>query len=656
MVNVSSLSTLLSPCRKCNRNRKCNSKTPSSVVFYVMLSIGLVCFLEGLSLEVSSINLTSPSNINNDQPIPTRERWTHHSSSLQSVKPDWMISRDCEVYSLKCPLEHHYAPYPFDFWSGDYNYTSIAELSMHLPAHIRRHRSTNNTNGLARPPMAPPPVPLTAKIACLQYIKETPYEQQLDAILSKLDKIHGFVAYTMSDIAYASDMIHDVFSMAHETVGFPNAFFLVAIDQQTIQLACKYGYPVLPAPTRGNLEDRVKLTKFQVSLDILLRQQNFFFFEMDVWFINSIIPMIDKQWGDFMVSAHQYMQSMNIGVYSVKANQAMIQFFTHCLEAAKNSTTHDQLVMFRVADLNEMTKLGQLDRKPPEHPNITITTPFDMEMMGSMEIISSANPWPMVGTIAIHVLCGQPLRDPHGKKQMAKELGVYYGSHGYYQLGRSGYQYIWLDMGFGNVYNALQNFQHKGLGIYKQTRLFKWAVATMVYMAKATDRIWILPTVQFELGQYFLWKMLDLKSVEEVGVDYRETGFLHNPKVGDFGSVSRTALANGQLFWQQDEREPMAYRIENVTAQVDTYMSLLLGIDSEALLVNPHFLDSEWEGRVHPRLITTYDKIIMPMTEVEIEILEIYKKLRWCHAEQCQDPSLLYVTCCALIFFFSAME
>jgi len=331
-----------------------------------------------------------------------------------------MISRDCDVYSLKCPLEHHYAPYPFDFWSRQYNYTSVAELATtHPPT-----RNNTNTKRPARAPLAPPPVPLTAQAECLQHVKETPYEQQLDAVLSTLDAVHGFVAYTISDIAYASDMIHDVFSMAHATVGFPNAFFMVAMDQPTLQLACKYGYPVLPAPTQGNLEHRVKLTKFRVSLDILLRQQNFFFFEMDVWFIKSILPMIDRQWGDFMVSAHQYMQSMNIGVYSVKANRAMIQFFTHCLEAARNSTTHDQLVMFRVADLNEMTKLRQLDRKPPEHPNITIAAPFDVEMLGSMEIISSANPWPMVGTIAIHVLCGAPLRHPHGKKQMAKELGV----------------------------------------------------------------------------------------------------------------------------------------------------------------------------------------------------------------------------------------
>lgn len=53
------------------------------------------------------------------------------------------------------------------------------------------------------------------------------------------------IAFTMSDETYAKDMLHDVYEMNNDIVGFQNAFFIVAMDTFTSNMACEYGYPVV---------------------------------------------------------------------------------------------------------------------------------------------------------------------------------------------------------------------------------------------------------------------------------------------------------------------------------------------------------------------------------------------------------------------------
>ena len=84
--------------------------------------------------------------------------------------------------------------------------------------------------------------------------------------------------------------------MSDKVMGFTDSFFVVAMDVQTMELCCKYGYPFLAWPQAGKSEEGedneeqgelkkkvVANSKFDVSYKLLLRYQSFFFFEMDVW-------------------------------------------------------------------------------------------------------------------------------------------------------------------------------------------------------------------------------------------------------------------------------------------------------------------------------------------------------------------------------------
>jgi hypothetical protein len=88
-------------------------------------------------------------------------------------------------------------------------------------------------------------------------------------------------------------MIHNVFAITHNVIGFLNKFFVFAIDDATVALGCQYGFPTLLSPRTGGgggLEDQVTFSKFQVALDLLKQLQDFLLFEMDVWFFRPSFP------------------------------------------------------------------------------------------------------------------------------------------------------------------------------------------------------------------------------------------------------------------------------------------------------------------------------------------------------------------------------
>ena len=589
------------------------------------LVAGLVClpasFMVGLFIGLNSKDFVD-STLDEKQvekkvivtlmPVTANERGRIRDESAVT-RPSWKVSLDCSIFSLDCPMRRQYEPYPFDFWDRKkYPESSMNELNQTLQIPKERYSKMLNQKQ---------PVSKEQETKCLKYVRDTPFDQQLDAMLLKLSRsLNRYVAYTMSDIEYAKYMIHDVFAMAHNIVGFPDSFFMVAIDDATLELGCRFGYPTLPSPRSGDLEDRVKLTKFQVSLDLLKRGQDFMFFEMDVWFFKSMLPFLQNQFGDFLCSSHQNApHSMNIGVYAVNANNATREYFQHCLDVALTYPIHDQRLMQQLKHDSENQQIG--DEVIPDHPNVTFQYYVDFELLGSHEIASSEWPRPTIETIAIHPLSEQPLMGPHGKIQVAKELGVYYGSNGYYSTEQG--RYLWLDR-LDNSYSMVMNFHHRGVGAYHDGLAMKWTMAALIAIAKQTKRIWVLPRIQADIGRHFLWQILDMKTVEELGVEVRETSFLNNPKVSDFPSVSRTALGEGQLFWQEDEKETKVWRIEEIN-QFDTWLSLMKRMKSNALLLNPHIIDSSWYTRFRGEKDSKMD-----LTTLENDIFAVFSVLKWC--------------------------
>jgi len=592
--------------------------------------VGLVCFLLHevfFDLNVVGIEFDEQSIPEHDRPSEgvegsalssvlkseEHERTQRAFPEVDWQRPNWKVSMDCSIFSLDCPIRRRYAPYPFDFSSNELKEANLTELEQIF-------ETSQPVTIPERTMNQPQPTSKEDEKHCLKYARDTLFNIQLDQMLKKLSRAANstLVAYTISDIGYAKEMIHDVFAMAHNVVGFPNSFFMVAIDEATLELGCRYGYPILPSPRTGGLEDRVKFTKFQVSLDLLKRGQNFLFFEMDVWFFQSMLPLL-QQFGDLLVSSHQNSPTaMNIGVYAVNSNDATREYFQHCLDVAAKIEIHDQTLMQDLKIVSGHQKEGKI--APPKYPNVTFQHFSDINILGSDVIAASEWPRFTIDTIAIHPLSTVPLTGPHGKVQIAKELGVYYGSHGYYS---SEGRYIWLDRFDNSYFMELSSLEHHGQDLNYEN--MKWTIATLIAIAKRTNRIWVVPKIQADIGRQFLWQILDLKSVEELGVEVRETSFLNNPKLSEFLSVSRTAVGEGRIFWQTDDKDPKVWKT-NENDSIDTWFSLLDRIESNALLVNPHVVDSDWLYRF-PKEKSNDN---LDLTPTEIEIYEVYSNLKWC--------------------------
>lgn len=147
----------------------------------------------------------------------------------------------------------------------------------------------------------------------------------------------------------------------------------------------------------------------------------------------------------------------------------------------------------------------------------------------------------------------------------------------------------------------------------------KWTIAMMITLAKHTNRILVLPRILADLGRHYLWEILDLQVLENLGVEVRETSFLNNPKLLEFPTVSRTAVGAGRIFWQEDDQVPKFWQIEE-KHEMDTFFSLLDRIESNALLVNPQTIHSVWPDRF-PTL---------QLSSVEKAIYDVYSQLKWC--------------------------
>ena len=128
------------------------------------------------------------------------------------------------------------------------------------------------------------------------------------------------LAFTIADYSYLQDMLHDLYQMMDEVVGFgPQNVLLVALDQKSVELACRYGYPVVWWNNKNNpttstdgeeddentetnqdkatnkketLRDAVANTKIVLSHELVKRGIDFFFTEMDVWWIQSPKPQL----------------------------------------------------------------------------------------------------------------------------------------------------------------------------------------------------------------------------------------------------------------------------------------------------------------------------------------------------------------------------
>ena len=113
--------------------------------------------------------------------------------------------------------------------------------------------------------------------------------------------------------------------------------------------------------SEGNLKELVQSTKFTVSRALVERDVNFFFYEMDCWFLKSPMKQLRQQRADYLVSSHQWNpMGANIGIFSVRANKRSKEFFRNLVEySALSPETHDQILMNDISNLSHKLFQGE---------------------------------------------------------------------------------------------------------------------------------------------------------------------------------------------------------------------------------------------------------------------------------------------------------
>ena len=660
---------------------------------------------------------------------PQQQQQQQQPTQKQEQLPHWRLATDCSSYSFDCfsiaQRDNKYMPYPFspslrkDIESSDNSEKTSAqrlrdewsvETFDKLPGDWIEYLEQEETEESKSPVevrnyLYPPTVPEDEYQTCLDIAvnQNKSTIEQLDVLLSGEspqivpEPDTNMVAFTISDYGYVQDMLHEVFQMMDDVVGFSSKhFFLVAIDQRSAELACKYGYSVvLWKADKDNLRDAVANTKVMLSHDLVKRGIDFFFTEMDVWWIHSpkqnlvhfqkMHQIDDGNQKHIYFSGHQnYYNAPNIGVYAVKADRYSEEYFRVCLDALKEKPeTHDQLVLAEVHRLFQHTYDGHTYKYggswepdgPPEAPEIK--NPFKAMYFTPHEVVADERPMPTQQTLAIHTLNGMPLQAPHGKKMIAKELGVYYGFHtqprgtsdpkalaaGYYDRSGENRRYLWLDT------DLRSNFYSMTLqGRYHDHHLFEWTMAILIAIARKTNRILVLPQMfdaDMDAGTYFAWTMMDYSRVTEM-VDFRETNYLTNPKAWRNGGNSESdqhwpfeSVVNTALFRAEEGHEKISIytQVSNRSSIVskkawtsgvhppewlDAWIGSLSTVpeseSAEVLLVNPDlFMNSGFIWNLVNRILDNKTHVKdnkegdpPPIGRMGREVSEIYDLLGWC--------------------------
>ena len=662
---------------------KCSTKHTMNVAVLLLLisaaSYNAKLFFNQMKGFWNVASLTSAS----------RSQDTMLEADQQAMLPSWRIVTDCSTYATDCAtqLQNRLLEYPFKVKmpnvvgeDGQYVFQQI-RAEDNLPEEWRRALDEFAPSMPDEPTkleldgdrlsalVFPPKVSKEQASACYKNGLITAFNEQLDAVLSKLHPIDDIdtIAYTMTDEKYSHDMIHDVWEMNNDIVGFRDAFFFLALDKYTLGVACEYGYPVVAAPglIKGNrktkdenkeadLKELVQSTKFIVSRALVDRERNFFFYEMDCWFLKSPLKQLRQQSTDYLVSSHQWNpEGGNIGIFSVRANKRSKEFFRNLVEySALSPESHDQIVMNDIASLSHRLYKGEKlssdlgkdhfgrwkDPVPEKIPKIE--HPISREYFDAHEMVASPNPVPTETTVAIHTLDNTPLLPPHGKKMVSKELGSYTGfagspetGGGYYKRSGDRRRYLMTD---GRVLGGYSSAQ---ADVWHNFLQLQWHVAVLVALARRTDRIFILPRIASDYHVLFLWSNLDLESLEKL-VDFRETNFPSNSKAWysktePFKTYARLALypgsteiTDGRLFAQTSASDEIfAWKIEGDALKVDGLFGLVSASHdlhhAEALFVNPSFMMRNWDYRIGNK-----DK--KQLSQAEKEILYVFDNLRWC--------------------------
>ena len=238
--------------------------------------------------------------------------------------------------------------------------------------------------------------------------------------------------------------------------------------------------------------------------------------------------------------------------------------------------------------------------------------------------------------------------------QIAKELGAWYGFEsgdalaqaGYYRRTEEHRRYIWLDGPMGNTHSLVD------LDRYHDNQLLEWTMATLIAIARRTNRILVLPKVvnaNSDAGVYFLWTIMDHSQVDGM-VEFRETNFPSNPKswrssslpyhnVATTAFCRKSALLYTMVSHDGGASESMRtlWDLKSLddSDRLDAWIGVLQGekeIESaELLLVNTDYIDNHHLTKLAKKQhLQTSRGDKGKLGSFAQEIFEIRSLLRWC--------------------------
>ena len=529
--------------------------------------------------------------------------------------PSWRTLTECSAYDLSCPLRFDFADYPLKL-SADSPRMQLRDRFLssneRRDAAARRERSLRVAERRSALWRWWDMVTESDASAMDVFLKSSSHKKKENVSSSFLSSsssvvrnnnvlewslveatagiVEKKVAWTMSDSAYGREMLDDVVAMALKTLGAPEVV-VVCLDRKTARACVARGYRC--AFLRENSEElkaKVQKTKFLVSKWFVDNDFDFVFFEMDVWFLKEGFSYLfhDEKIDIFVASHQNNPTATNIGVYAVRANERTKLFFKNCLEEATlKPQKHDQLIFHNMISFHRLSISGKAapgSDKWKDQPSVPYPkTPANFKFISPHVGVCSITPVPTELTLFIHTLGTSPLSNHHGKQIHAKELGAWYGSNSYYDGGNQ--KYIALD---GHALNAISICEKEG---YHSANYIKVRLAVLVGLARAFDRILILPKIIADYYLFYSWTFLDLQSLDKL-CEYRETNFgLH--KKNPFQSVARVSLEeNNVVGVQKDDEEILWLEHDDQWTLWSTLLESLE--DKELLLVNDAFLEGEF--------------------------------------------------------------
>ena len=179
-------------------------------------------------------------------------------------------------------------------------------------------------------------------------------------------------------------------------------------------------------------------------------------------------------------------------------------------------------------DLQLLINASKLSQKKDE-----LTGNYNFTLVDGAVAVSYMAPFLFRDSLAMHVLTSVPLSSALGKKVVAKELMLWEDDgSGYFSLGGGSKRYLALDGALAPPTGADD---------------FNWLrerVLELAAFARSLDRVLILPPAWHLARRLAAWELVEVASLEEAGVEWREGSFLANPRldVDESSTFVRCAL------------------------------------------------------------------------------------------------------------------